>query len=104
MLPIVPEAERDAPFLQARTEIFSAVDGVQDRDPAAKGSVCPSFGEALLADQAQARKPRAEPLGEASLEEQVGFGDGTAVSLPGYVVAPLDQRGQSLGHEVPDTL
>lgn len=104
MLAALPQAQGHAPFLQARTEIFGAVDRIEHRDPAIMRDRFRAIDEAFLANQPEPRQALAKPGIEAVFEKYIGFGYRAAVGFPPDIETPLIHFRQGLRNEPPDTV
>ncbi|MDB5668773.1 MAG: hypothetical protein JWL74_1723 [Alphaproteobacteria bacterium] len=104
MLSAVPQAQRDAPFLESGAEILGTVDRVDDRDPPVPGAGWGSRGEAFLSDDGQVREAFGEPGRKTPLEQHISLGDRASVGFPPGVETPFEKVGQGLLDERFDRL
>lgn len=102
MFALVPKAERNPPFLKARTEVLGAIDRVENRDPSLLRRGCCTFEKTLLADQAKPRQMLIKQGGDPPFQEQIGFGHGAPVRLPAYVIPATKKRRERLFDEAAD--
>lgn len=94
-----PDRQGGAPFLQARAEIFRAINRIEDGNPLLAGQLLSS--PALLSDQSQAGNGSLQQRPDFTLQEYICCRDRASIHLPDNIIPHFLHTRHNIRDKIP---